>query len=88
MGGFDIHTRRSFEDLNDRFLARDLKHLPATFRAIWEGELDDFVIGRKLHLSQIETAHEAQDNRPINLDIVKHHQRAVKAFITWHNTSS
>ena len=44
MGGLDIDAGRALEDLDDRLLSLNLKHLTATFGAIGEGKLYNLVV--------------------------------------------
>lgn len=44
MGGLDINAGCAFEDLDDRFLALDLKHLTAAFRAIGKSKLYNLIV--------------------------------------------
>lgn len=40
----DVDARGALEDLDDGFGATDLENLPATPRAIWQGERHDFIV--------------------------------------------
>lgn len=44
VGGLDIDARCAFEDLNDRFLALNLKHLTAALRAIGKSKLYNLIV--------------------------------------------
>jgi hypothetical protein len=44
----DVHARCAFEYLDNGLLTLDFKNLATTFRAVGEGELNDFVIRGKL----------------------------------------
>ena len=44
MRGFDVYAGCAFENLDNGLLALHLEHLTTTFRAIWQRQLDNFVV--------------------------------------------
>jgi len=48
MRSLDVDTVCALEHLDDGLLSLYFEHLAAAFGTIWEGQLDDFVVGREL----------------------------------------